>query len=206
MSSLGQRTSVQPKTHYLCYIITPPPNNNWCSKNRQKRQEDKRQIIHINCIWENVPFIVPHNFEELHLMRLLSTKNTFLWLHFKPRKGRGKMVCKANVLNLEHTFRKVDMCIASEDTVCAFCWLLALTLTGVVGGPVFAGHAHHLWVLGLIPLLTPDLTARPHHILVVLSCWCAAGHGAMFHVFNGSTPWCSYDSRKDSFTDLFLLA
>lgn len=50
-----------------------------------------------------------------------------------------------------------------------YCWGLALTLAGVVGGPVFAGHAHHLRALGLIPLLAADFTARPHHILVVLT-------------------------------------
>lgn len=77
-----------------------------------------------------------------------------------------------------------------------------LTLAGVVGGPVLAGHAHHLRALGLIPLLTADLAARPHHILVLLSCWRAAAHRAMFHIFNGCTPWCSYDSRKDISVDL----
>lgn len=48
-------------------------------------------------------------------------------------------------------------------------WVLALTLTGVVGGPVLAGHAHHLGALGLVPLLTAYFTARPHHVVVLLS-------------------------------------
>lgn len=50
-----------------------------------------------------------------------------------------------------------------------YCWGLALTLAGVVGGPVFAGHTHHLRALGLVPLLAADFTARPHHILVALT-------------------------------------
>lgn len=74
---------------------------------------------------------------------------------------------------------------------CICCWVLALTLAGVVGGPVFGGHAHHLRALGLVALLTADFTARPHHVAVVLSWWSAAAHRAMFHIFNGRTPWCS---------------
>lgn len=112
-------------------------------------------------------------------------------------------MCKANVLNLEHV-QKNETRGERTGTLRVFYW--ELTLAGVVGGPALAGHAHHLRALSLIALFTADLTARPHHILVLLSCWCAAAHRAMFHIFNGSTPWCSYDSRKDISVDLFLLA
>lgn len=70
-------------------------------------------------------------------------------------------------------------------------WLLyqqSPTSAGVVRGPVFAGHAHDLWALSLVPLLAADFTARPHNIPVVLSSGCATAHVTMFHL-DGRTPW-----------------
>lgn len=80
-----------------------------------------------------------------------------------------------------------------------------LTSAGIVRRPVFAGHAHHLWALGLISLLAAYFAACPHHILVVLSSGCAAAHVAMFH-FNGRAPRCPYSWRKDGCIDLFFVA
>lgn len=89
--------------------------------------------------------------------------------------------------------------------VCAFRWMSVLTSAGIVRGPVFAGHAHHLWALGLISLLAAYFTACPHHVLIVLSSGCATAHGTMFHL-NGRTPRCPYNWREDSCIDLFFIA
>lgn len=64
-----------------------------------------------------------------------------------------------------------------------------LTSAGVVGGPVLAGHAHHLWARGLVSLLAADLAACPHHVAVVLSSGCATAHIPVFHL-NGRAPRC----------------
>lgn len=93
----------------------------------------------------------------------------------------------------------------TETLACVFRWMSVLTSAGVVRGPVFAGHAHHLWALGLVSLLAADLTTRSHHVLIVLSSGCATAHVAMFHLY-GCTPRCPYKLRKDGGIDLFFIA
>lgn len=84
------------------------------------------------------------------------------------------------------------MCIYACVYVITFS---VLTSAGVVRGPVFAGHTHHLWALGLVSLLAAYFTASPHHIPVVLSSGCATAHVTMFHL-NGRAPRCPYMEER----------
>lgn len=79
---------------------------------------------------------------------------------------------------------------------------VCVTSAGVVRGPVFAGHAHHLRALGLVSLLAADFTARAHHVPVVLSSGRATAHVTMFNL-NGCTPRRPYKRSKESCADLF---
>ncbi len=129
-----------------------------------------------------------------------------LWRKFigGPAASRAKnelaQKCKkpSSGIHVRPTWTSVWM---SAYTAC----VSARTSAGVVRGPVFAGHAHHLRALGLVSLLAAYFTARPHHVPVVLSSGRATAHVAVFHL-NGRTPRCPYKRRKDSCTDLSFVA
>lgn len=105
----------------------------------------------------------PHDFEELHLMRLL-TKNTFLWLRFKPRKGRGKNSIQSKCVK-PRTHVQISRHVHSVQGHCV-CILLAVS----------SYPGRRSWRTSVCWPCTPPLSSGPHTLACTGSCSASPSH------------------------------